>query len=269
MGIYDRNYGRFQQTYQSRFSMSPLTPAVKWLLIINVAAFIISYVAPVIYDIFAVFPINLITALQPWRFITYQFLHAGIFHIMFNMIGLFFLGSLFERQWGTKYFLKFYLICGATGGILYTILALTGLLPVGSLVGASGAIYGLFAAAFIFYPRMQVYIYGIFPVQMQFLIPIVIVISMLGVISGQNAGGEAAHLAGLAAGFIMIKYHGLFEKLKAKNSKGVWQKKMQSRQDFQDEVNRILDKVNNHGIGSLTRKEKNTLKKATEMEQNR
>lgn len=275
MGIYDRDYNRHQPQYRTRYSMSPMTPAVKWLLIINIAAYLISNLFPVLYVIFAIIPENTLWALQAWRYVTYQFLHdritssPGIFHLLFNMIGLFFLGPLFERQWGTRYFLKFYFICGTVGGVLFSILVLTHVLAPGLLVGASGSIFGLFAAAFIFYPRMQVYVYGIFPIQMRILIPVMIGISVMGFISGSNSGGEAAHLAGLATGFVLLKYRGWFSGLRFKTSKGAWEKKMKKQRDFQNEVNRILDKVNSEGINSLTRAEKTTLKKATEMEQNR
>lgn len=273
MGIYDRDYNQFKHQPQMRLTMPRLTPVVKWLLIINFAIFFLQFFIPVlgqfIDEWFAVIPAGLIWSLQLWRYISYQFLHGGIWHIFANMLGLFFFGPLLERQWGSKRFLRFYLLCGLTGGILYALLALSGVLDVGVLVGASGAIYGILAAVACLYPNMRVYIYGIFPIPLFMLIIIIVIASTLGFFGGDNQGGDAAHLAGLATGFILLKYQSVFANIRIKNKQGSWEKKIKREQDFQAEVNQILDKVNRDGISSLTHREKSILKKATEREQNR
>jgi membrane associated rhomboid family serine protease len=276
MGFYDRDYGRdgFNGGHagQVRFAFPPVSPVVKKLLIVNIAVFLIcSLIEPLgnfVFRWFSVHPLTLGAALQPWRFIGYQFLHADIFHIFFNMLVLYFFGPMLENLWGGKRFLIFYLICGATGGILYTLLTISGILEVKYLVGASGAIYGMLAAGAILYPRMRVYVFfGIFPMTLAALSVVLVVISLLGFLGSDNAGGEVAHLAGMAAGAVYVLWRPWLERSRSKITKGNWQRKIQQERDFQKEVDRILEKVHKTGIASLTRKEKRTLQQATQREQ--
>ena len=171
MGLYDRDYTQAdfhsQQShyrYAPRISFPRLTPVVKWLLIINVVVFFISIMIPsfatFLYNWFSVYPATLGMSLQLWRIITYQFLHDinGFGHIFVNMLGLFFFGPMLEKFWGSKKFLIFYLVCGATGGVLYPVLSHIGWLSEGPLplVGASGSIFGLLAAGAILFPNLRV-----------------------------------------------------------------------------------------------------------------
>ena len=163
MGLYDRDYTRadfqsgFRYPPQMRMTFPKITPVVKKLLIINIAVFFIGIiffpsnilVPGLHYPInflekwFSVFPYSFGAMLQLWRLITYQFLHGGIGHILFNMLGLFFLGPTLERHWGGKKFLMFYLGCGAAGGLFYLVLVAFNFLSVGPMIGASGAILGI------------------------------------------------------------------------------------------------------------------------------
>lgn len=276
MGIYDRDYtheghgggGRPQM----RLMMPSVTPVVKWLLIINTAVYIPCYMIPTlnlsVTKWFSVLPANLFMALQPWRIITYQFLHGPILHILFNMLVLFFFGPLVERLWGSKKFLIFYLTCGAMGGILFSILVITNVLGAAPLVGASGAIYGMLAAGAVLFPNLRVYVLGIFPMTLRALAFVVAAISILKFFGGENAGGEAAHLAGMVAGITYVLWRPWVETKRLQQKKGAWQRKMQFEREFQTEVDRILEKVHQSGINSLTRKEKAILKEATQREQN-
>ncbi len=214
MGIYDRDYNREHTGglygRQMRLSIPPITPVVMRILIINVAVFVAAWVIPrfdqILTEWFSVYPWKIYNVLQVWRLVTYQFLHSGISHIFINMLVLYFFGPMLERQWGSKKFLIFYLICGAMGGILYQLLVIVHILPAVPLVGASGAIYGVLASVAIMYPRMKIYILGIFPIQMMYLVLILVVISLINIRTGYNAGGEAAHLAGMAAGAVYVLY---------------------------------------------------------------
>ncbi len=281
MGIYDRYYTQDNYQPHTRFQMPGMTPAVKWLLIINVAVFAVEVIggllrAPIqsyIEQWFAVFPINLFYILQVWRYVTYQFLHDGLFHILFNMVALFFFGTFMERLWGTRRFLIFYLTCGAIGGIVYPLFVLMGVMTPGILVGASGAILGLLAAGAILFPKMRVYVYGIFPIPFAVMAVIVAVMSMMALLSGQNSGGELAHLAGMAAGaaFVLFKPLSQKQKVKTNTQNRAWEKKLQKEREFEQRVNEVLDKVRDKGIHSLSGREKKILQQATqrEREQNR
>ena len=274
MGIYDREYGRpnaYEQQYSMGGGFRGLPPVVKWLLISNFAVFLLVNLIPALGDYVyyygAVFPKSLAFALQPWRVITYQFLHGGVMHLVFNLIVLYFMGPFVEQAWGSKAFLKYYLTCGAAGGIVYTILVLLNILPAGTMVGASGAIYGLMAAMVIMYPRLKVLLWGIIPMTMYWLVILAVIFSFLNIAAGKNVGGEAAHLTGLAMGFAYVLYKPKMIQFRMSRSKGNWEKKMRTEQNFQQEVDRILNKVHHEGINSLTRSEKRILQEATRREQ--
>jgi len=282
MSLYDRDYTRddYQSKYRStphmRFMSPKLPVVVKRLLIINVAVFLASFFIPplaeFLYEWFSVYPESIGKTVQVWRLITYQFLHSTHYfgHVLFNMLWLFFFGPTLEQLWGSRKFLTFYLICGAMGGIFYPFLVFIGWLPAGPLIGASGAILGIMAAVAILFPHVRVYIWGIFPVKLYVLAIVAAVISIMTLIRPDrlgNAGGEAAHLAGMATGAVYVlteKWRQNFkEKFKTKN----WQKKQSDQRMLQYEVDRILKKVHDKGIHSLTMKEKRTLKKATKQRQ--
>lgn len=283
MGIYDRDYGRpnpYQQQYSMGGGFRGLPPVVKWLLIINFVIFVAGALLfkdltpenpgmriTILDEYFSVFPVSIGYSLQIWRLVTYQFLHGGVMHLAFNMIVLYFMGPFVERAWGSRAFIKYYLICGAAGGVVYTVLARLGVLGIGPMVGASGAIYGLMAAMVIMYPRMKVLLWGIIPMTMYWLCILAVIVSLVNIAAGNNSGGEAAHLAGLAMGFAYVLYKPKMTEFRMKRSRGNWEKKMRTEKNFQQEVDRILDKVHHEGINSLSKAEKGILQEATRREQ--
>jgi len=179
---------------------------------------------------------------------------------------------MLERLWGSKKFLNFYLVCGAMGGVLYPLLALAGWLRVAPLIGASGAILGMLAAGAILFPNMRVLVMFIFPVRLRILAIILALISILTLLRPEkfaNAGGEAAHLAGMVAGAVYVLSQSWRAKLKIKIGAGQWEKKIAQQRNLQVEVDRILQKVHDSGIHNLTPREKKLLKQATKTEQMR
>ena len=282
MGIYDRDYARphHERHYSMGGGIKGISPVVKWLLIVNFAVFIIDALVfkdlvpenpkirfTIIDQYFSVLPISLGTALQLWRVITYQFLHGDVMHLGFNLLVLYFMGPFVERAWGSKAFLKFYLICGAAGGIVYTLLARIGLLEIGPMVGASGAIYGVMAALAIMAPKMKILLWGIIPMTMVRLVILLVVVSLITIAFGSNVGGEAAHLSGLAMGFLYIKYKPWATQRRMERQKGAWAHKVNQERNFQSEVDRILDKVHHEGVNALSNREKQILQEATRREQ--
>ena len=281
MGLYDRDYTRenfqsqFRHTPQMRMAFPRTTPIVKKLLIINIVVYFIQILTGDRLTLwFSVHPVSLYAVLQLWRLVTYQFLHGHVLHIIFNMIILYFLGSTLERHWGGRKFLVFYLGCGMVGGLVYPLLLamkiisphpVHGVLP---LVGASGAILGVLAACAILFPHIVVIFY-FFPLPIRVVAVILTLVAVAGIITGQNAGGEAAHIAGMAAGAIYVFSQPWRAKLALKTQTNRWQSKAAEHHKLQAELDRILQKVHQSGIHSLTSKEKKILKKATEAEQKR
>ena len=285
MGLYDRDYtqadSKFRESgsrFSQQFSLPTLTRVVTWLLVINVTVFVVTVLLGPRVDFvltwFSVYPATIGMSLQPWRLITYQFLHdtSGFGHILLNMVSLYFFGPMLEQLWGSRRFLVFYLVCGAAGGVVYPVLANIGWLGKDPLVGASGSILGILAAGAILFPRMRVYVWGTLPVRISVLAMIFAAISILTLLQPnqfRNAGGEAAHLGGMAAGALYVLSQSWRDRLKLKLRASQWEKRMTSQRDLQAEVDRILKKVHDSGLQSLTRKEKNTLKEATKTEQMR
>ena len=122
------------------------------LILINVlVVFVQLFWSEALIDTFAVRPE---AWWQPWRYVTFQFLHSGIFHLFFNMIGLYFLGMILENHWGGKRFLTFYLVCGAVGGVCHVMFSYALRQPAWMpLLGASGGVN--FFSFFVIPARMK------------------------------------------------------------------------------------------------------------------
>ncbi|MBV8781112.1 MAG: rhomboid family intramembrane serine protease [Phycisphaerae bacterium] len=232
MGFADRDYyrqpaGRSSGGVVFGQSFSALS-VTTWLIIINVVVFLVDRVVHqqvVYYDNWGTYePVTIhpITAfgeftataaiahLQVWRFITFQFLHAGPDHLLFNMFALFFFGPLIERYLGRIRYLIFYLLCGIAGPICLLVMAALHVLAVAPntpLVGASAGIFGILIAAAMVLPDATVLVYGVFPAKLRTVAWVLLAVAVYTVISnGENAGGESAHIGGAAAGFLLIKY---------------------------------------------------------------
>jgi len=206
-----------------------------WLIIANVAVYVLNSLITLqgtvvdqfgnVVGTFPVHPIAQLGAftvtagiahLQLWRLITFQFLHAGAEHILFNMIALYFFGPIIENYLGSWRYLAFYLLCGIAGPIMYVVLwALHFLIlsPNVPLVGASAGIFGILIAAARVAPDATVLIYGLLPMRLRTMAWILLAIAagailypglIPGWLGGDNAGGQAAHLGGAAAGYWLI-----------------------------------------------------------------
>src|SRR5215510_13595063 len=106
------------------FGPGPLTPAIKALVIANVAAFLLTLVVPAVTLRLGLRPADVLGGFALWQPVTYMFLHGGIFHILFNMLALWMFGVELERMWGSHYFLKFYFVTGIGAGLLTVLFSL-------------------------------------------------------------------------------------------------------------------------------------------------
>ena len=259
---------------------------VMWLLGINVVVFLLDGVLSTGSRTQAISPaywgnFNLEQGLygfQVWRWVTYQFLHHGFMHILFNMIGLYFFGPILERWWGSRRFLAFYLLCGVSGAVCMTLLSfIPGLLMVGpktALVGASGSLFGILAGAAVLFPHQRVMLMiPPIPMSMRTMALLFMGLAFLSVMAGTpNAGGEAAHLGGGLLGFLLVKQPGWLNwadrfspgAIQAGVNKGRFERRRKREQASQAEIDRILDKVRDKGLSSLTRREKKLLSEETE-----
>ena len=222
-----------------------------------------------------------IAGFQIWRLITFQFLHDGLWHLFFNSLILFFLGPMIESYFGSKRFLSFYLLSGLAGALTYMLLLSVGIVvssPHTPLIGASAGCFGLLAAGAAIAPKTTIYLFFVIPVQLRvavwilLFITVYVVVAKGGAPSGWNAGGEAAHLGGAVLGFVLIRNPRWLDwadriapvKMKHRRAEGRWQRKQKQVKSDQAEVDRILDKVRDQGLQSLSRKEKKILARATD-----
>ncbi|KIC91196.1 MULTISPECIES: rhomboid family intramembrane serine protease [unclassified Flavihumibacter] len=186
--------------------MRSLPPVVKNILIANVVIFFAQFIFEK-QGIFleqwgALFPYQS-PHFRIWQLVTHMFMHAGLFHILFNMFALYMFGAMLENLWGPKRFLNFYMICGIVAGIAQLLLD-----PNFDLaVGASGAIMGILAAFAYLFPNTPLYLMFIpIPIKAKYAIPGLMALDLFGAIGrvpGDNIA-HWAHLGGALAGFIMV-----------------------------------------------------------------
>ncbi len=138
-----------------------------------------------------------------WQVMTYMFVHADIYHILFNMLGLFFFGTQIEQRMGSNEFLLFYMLCGVGAGIFSLIVyLLTGTYMV-FLLGASGAVFAVLLAFATFYPHANIYIMGILPVRAPILVVVYTLIELYSQIASVRSGvAHLTHLAGFGIAFL-------------------------------------------------------------------
>lgn len=296
MSWQDRPYSDYDSGGQPSMRLAFRRPSsvVTWLLIANVAVYFIDALSQnwPAFSFHHVFGLSLagLKSFMIWQPVTYMFIHGSTWHLLLNMLGLYVCGSEFERSFGSSRLLKFYFFCGIVGGLAYLFLPLRyPLYETTPLIGASGAIYGLLMAAVIFFPHIQVILF-IFPVPIRVFGLIVLAILLLNIITPgvvPNLGGEICHIAGALAGLLIFYAWGMlpgrggrsaadivpgssesyFTKLANRHRQGAWEKKQQKLAAQREEVDRILAKVHEQGLASLTRREKKTLADATRSQQ--
>ena len=183
---------------------------MKWLLIVNTIIFVLTYLCPLqlqrqIMLVLALSAEAAVRNLFVWQLVTYMFLHAGITHVLFNMLTLWMFGIQLERDWGTRRFLKYYFYCGIAAGVCVLVVnILLGYWGVVTL-GASGAIFGVLVAFGVMYPDQTVLMYFLFPIKAKYLVMIFVAVELL-LTFGPNTGvSTIAHLGGAAFGFVYLK----------------------------------------------------------------
>src|SRR5919112_1056294 len=194
-------------TLSYSFGPGPMSPAVKWIIWANIGTFVATAAYRDLIYVLGLTPADVIQRLWLWQPVTYMFVHAGPTHILFNMLGVWMFGVELERMWGTRFFLKYYAICGV-GAAATTIIAsaIPGFhqLYDTTTIGASGAIYGVLLAYGLYFPNRPIYIYAIFPVPAKWLVIITGAISLLMSLGGGGGVAHTAHLGGLVVGYLYL-----------------------------------------------------------------
>jgi membrane associated rhomboid family serine protease len=227
---------------------------------------------------------------RPWTLITYMFAHSmrDIFHILFNMLVLYWFGRLFVEYLGGDKLIALYVLGGLAGGVAYLTLYNfnPGFFGKAEMVGASGAIYAVVIATAVFMPNYTFYLLFFGPVRIKYIALFYVIISLLYVRQGVNMGGNIAHLGGALMGLIYIKQlqagvnwgrwitetlswvKSLFKprqtvKVTYRKERARYTPQEPSGSIPQEEIDAILDKISEGGYDSLTREEKEKLFRAS------
>ena len=184
-----------------------MSPTIKALIWANVAMFVVAWLIPGVTRYLGLRPEDVVTRFYVWQPVTYLFLHAGFFHILFNMLALWMFGVELERLWGTKFFLKYYFLTGVGAAVTTMLLAFVPLpgeinatLRYSLTVGASGAIYGLLLAYALYFPDRPLYMFPIpIPIAAKYFVMILGGIALLSSMSA-HAGRRREHRAPGRAG---------------------------------------------------------------------
>ena len=189
----------------------PMTQAVQIIIIANIAMFIATMAAgPLLVDWLGLSPQDVLTKGRVWQLATYLFLHADVFHILFNMLAVWMFGVDLERRWGTRAFVNYYAVTGV-GAAICTLLV--SLVPFGgdtylaTTIGASGAVYGLLMAWAIVFPHRTILFLGVFPLSARVFALIMGAISFSQALNqgGGTTVAHVAHLGGMLAGYWYLK----------------------------------------------------------------
>jgi membrane associated rhomboid family serine protease len=180
------------------------------LLIVNVAVFLLQWLAELtgmsaVFTPFELQPIAVVRLFFVWQLVTYMFLHGGVWHILFNMLYLWFFGRELESTWGTRRFIQFYFFCGIGAGVCVVIANYLFGDPRVPTIGASGAIYGVLLASAVLWPDRIIYFNFLFPIKMKWFVTIMGAIAFLQSFNPRSGVSDVAHLSGLLFGYVFLK----------------------------------------------------------------
>lgn len=237
------------------------------------------------------------TWIKPWSLVTYMFLHVGFWHLVGNMLWLYFVGSILQDLVGTKHIYRLFLGGGILGALFFQVIySLSAYAEQGipfQLLGASGGVSAVVIGTAIFTPRYRLFLFGLVEVELRWIALVKVLLDFGGLASGSNVGGYTAHLGGIAWGALYVMgmlrgdflagvfdffenflagFRSIFQKKSTRNpnlrfekgNKSVVSKAEPSKKGpTEAEVNAILDKISQVGYNNLSAKEKETLFKAS------
>jgi membrane associated rhomboid family serine protease len=262
-----------------QFAFPRITKVVRRLLVANVAIFLAFFVLwlassdggglyATMRDILGLAPERwkLWSPWFPiWQLLTYGFLHSVVDfgHVLFNMLALYFFGTMLEERLGSRRFLLTYLAAQVAGGVLFLLPAAFGHLS-GPVVGASGAVLGVTVAVATLYPR-QIVFFIVFPIPLMWLAVALVGLDFFGALvsfkQGSDGVAHLAHLGGAIYGFLAVKL-GLIQK----DPIELFERKravaeVERAADDEARMDKLLEKIHREGMGSLSRSEKDFLKR--------
>ncbi len=262
-----------------QLALPRLTRATRQLMIVNAAIFAVSF-AIFLASKGTWFSIEKTLGIRPaawtdsfplvpiWQPLTYGFLHSvtDIFHLLMNMLTLYFFGTMLEEMIGTRRFVILYFAAQLVGALFFLVGGVLGL-EAGVAIGASGAVYGVMVAMATLRPRQRVLLLFI-PVTLGFLALAFLVITLFGAALEwkEGTGGGTAHLVhlgGIVYGFVAVKSRLIFADPMAALARSKAAREVERRQGDEARVDQILEKINREGMSALSRGEREFLKRVS------
>ncbi|HEY1528884.1 MAG TPA: rhomboid family intramembrane serine protease [Candidatus Angelobacter sp.] len=201
-------------------SFPPFTRAIKTLIAMNAGIYVLLLVLGVVGQTSLASGIFSALALRAhdvvhgriYELLTYGFVHAGFFHLFFNMLMLWMFGSMLETSWGSTRFWEFFLfgVIGAGLGtvvLAYTLGAVVHLAPGTGTVGASGGLYAVYMAVAMLFGNQEVFLFPFpFAIRLKYLVGILAFIALIGALGDAGGTANVAHLSGLLFGYLYVKF---------------------------------------------------------------
>jgi membrane associated rhomboid family serine protease len=204
---------RYDTRYRSPSSLFnwSFPSGVKWLIISNVAVYLVYFFGSLInkapiFGSLELVPAEVVRG-AVWQLVTYLFLHSlgSLWHIVFNMLALWMFGAPIEETWGTRRFVQYYFVCGIGAGVCVVLANLAFGDAYQRTIGASGAIYGLLLAFGMLFPNQTVLLSFLFPIKAKYMVMIFGAIAFLSSFQTGSTVSNLAHLGGMLFGFVYIK----------------------------------------------------------------
>ncbi|TVQ15895.1 MAG: rhomboid family intramembrane serine protease [Balneolaceae bacterium] len=253
--------------------------AIRWIITINLVVFLLGIFSGTLYGymlyLFAFEPDPGTAFTQPWRFITYMFLHGSTFHFLFNMLWLWWMGRAVEDTLGPRNFMTLFIGAGV-GGVLINLLVLNLFgMSLNPVIGASGGVLGILVCFAMLYPTAPIMLLFLPPIEARYVVAGLIALDVLLIGAADNVA-RLVHLGGALSGFVLLKmyYRGynydawigavanMFKKSKkpgkSSNLRSVSDAEILEETD-QTELDRILEKISKKGYEGLTDEEKKIL----------
>jgi membrane associated rhomboid family serine protease len=261
---------------------SRITPWVLRLIAANAVVLLLMrtiFISPELASALAFSPADALR--EPWTFFTYMFVHAGLLHLLGNMFMLFVFGTAVENRMGGRAFIFYYLLCGV-GGAAFS-LALSNIMSVGPMVGASGAVLGVALAFAMYWPDAEMIVFPLpVPIRARTLVGLLVGMDVFfSFLTPGDGIAHVAHVGGVLFGYLYFRMQGLSRRSPQPPPRAVERVVMvqsgaaeperrtpvtparpRRRVDADPvaaEVDRVLDKISEKGIASLTPAERRFL----------
>lgn len=252
-----------------------ITPMVKYLIIANIAVFVVQQIGGMSFTEIFGLQTNFLRHFMIWQVFSYMFLHGGLLHLFFNMLILWLFGTEVEGAWGSKAFLKYYIICGIGAGVIQALFNIWVFPSSNIIIGASGAIYGILLAFALIDPEREITFLFLLVlpihVKAKYLVTALAETALFAGFFTNDGVAHFAHLGGMLVGFLYLKIDwrvsaaGTWIRRQKASREVVKQaKKRQQSIRLRESVDHILDKINEVGYENLTQDEKALLKQASQ-----